>query len=70
MLSADQIRKTEGLLENMVTRKKFLIYVPYDLKLLVDDIEALRQLDDKQSHISSLSLDDIEYHNLINYLEG
>jgi hypothetical protein len=57
--SMDQIRKTEGLLENMLIRKKTL-YMLYDLKLLVDDIEALRQLDDNQSLILSTSLDGIE----------
>jgi hypothetical protein len=38
--SANQIKKVEELLENIVTRKN--LDLPYNLKLLASDIEALQ----------------------------
>jgi hypothetical protein len=38
--SANQIKKVEDLLENIVTRKN--LDLPYNLKLLASDIEALQ----------------------------
>lgn len=40
------------------------------MKLLADDIEHLCLLDDSQNHISSPSLDDEKYNNIINLIEG
>jgi hypothetical protein len=51
----------------MATRKN--IDLLYELKLLADDVEHLRLLDNNQSFISSPSLDDEEYSNLINTME-
>ena len=43
----------------------------YDLSLLPDDIEeALRHIQDSQSHISLPLLDGEEYLNLINQIES
>ena len=40
------------------------------LSLVADNIEVLRQIDDSQSPISTPPLDDKEYLNLINQMEG
>ncbi len=44
--------------------------MPYDLSLVADDIEVLRQIDDSQNPIFTPSLDDEEYLNLINQMES
>ena len=51
----------------MATRKN--LDLPYELELLVDDIEHLRLVNDSQSFMSSPSLDEEEYANLINVME-
>jgi hypothetical protein len=56
------------LLQDITTRKN--LDVPYDLSLVADDIEVLRQIDDSQNPIFTPSLDDEEYLNLINQMES
>lgn len=51
----------------MVTKRRSL-NVLYELSLLIDDTEVLRHIDDSKSPISSLSIDDTEYHKLINQM--
>lgn len=66
--SSDQIEQpAEKLLENMITRKN--LDLSYDLEL-AHDIKYLRLLNNSQSPISLLSLDDENYNNIINLMEG
>ena len=51
-----------------MTSKKNLD-VPYNLSLVADNIEVLRQIDDSQNPVSP-PLDDEEYLNLINQMES
>lgn len=65
--SPEQIEQVEKLLKNMITIKN--LNLPYELELLANDIAYLLLLVESQSLISSPSLCEEEYKNIINAVE-